>query len=97
MELFANVPYLASVNANVHTIMELLKDPRKRRSESMSKDEHKAFIKYVATFPTKLDAAFVLGFSRITLDSVLIKGSGKPETIHTIREKLGLDTEQKRA
>jgi molybdenum cofactor biosynthesis enzyme MoaA len=61
---------------------------RKKRSEQMTKEECRAFKKYVATFPTKIDAAFALGFSRITLDSVLLKGSGKPETIRLIREKL---------
>lgn len=61
---------------------------RKRRSERMTKEEHKAFTKWVASFQTKLDAAYVVGVSRITLDAVLLKGSGKPETINTIREIL---------
>lgn len=62
--------------------------PRKRRSESLTRDEVKVFSKYISTFPTKIDAAFALGVSRITLDSLILKGSGKPETIATVREKL---------
>lgn len=54
----------------------------------MTKEEHRAFVKYVATFPTKLDAAFAVGVSRLTLDAVLLKGSGRPDTIQMIREKL---------
>lgn len=61
---------------------------RKRRSESMTKEEQKAFQKWVQSFPTKIDAAASLGVSRPTLDGILFRGSGKPETIHAIREKL---------
>lgn len=61
---------------------------RKRRSEKMSKEEHRAFLKYVSQYPTKIDAAIAVGVSRVTLDAVLLKGSGKPETIQIIREKL---------
>jgi hypothetical protein len=68
--------------------MEIQMESRKRRSEQMTKEEHRAFIKWVHSFPTKIDVAYVLGVSRITIDSVLLKGSGKPETIHKIREKI---------
>jgi hypothetical protein len=61
---------------------------RKRRSEQMTKEERRAFAKYVATFPTKIDAAAALGISRVTLDAVSLKGSGKPETIQLIREMI---------
>jgi hypothetical protein len=61
---------------------------RKRRSEKMSKEEHKAFIKWVNSFDTKTDAVVALGISRPTLDNLIFKGSGKPDTIKLIREKL---------
>jgi sugar diacid utilization regulator len=61
---------------------------RKRKSEKLSSDEAKALKKYVATFHTIIDAAFAIGIHRNTLDMVLIKGSGSPETIHKIRERL---------
>jgi hypothetical protein len=75
------------VKPNVNTKMETLMD-RKRRSESLTKDEVRAFNKYLGTFPTKVDAAFALGVSRTTLHALTFKGSGKPETIAVIREKL---------
>lgn len=67
--------------------MEILME-RKRRSEKMSKEEHKAFIKYIGSFETKSDAADSIGVSRTTLDNLIFKGSGKPETIRSIRERL---------
>jgi molybdenum cofactor biosynthesis enzyme MoaA len=70
--------------------MEIILNNRKRRSERMSKEEHRAFVKYVGKFPTKFDAAIAFGFSRVTLNSVLSKGSGKSDTIQMIREKLNL-------
>jgi DNA-binding XRE family transcriptional regulator len=65
---------------------------RNRRSEQMTKEEHKAFKQYVQRFPTKQDAADILGFTRQTVDSILLKGSGKPESIKVIREKLNYTT-----
>lgn len=62
--------------------------PRKRKSEAMTKEEIKAFNKWVNSFPTKLDAVEALGVSRTTLDSLIFRGSGKPETIAVIREKI---------
>lgn len=63
-------------------------DTRKRKSESMTKDEVRAFNKWISSFPTKIDAAFALGVSRTTLDSLIFRGSGRPETIAAIREKI---------
>lgn len=54
----------------------------------MTSDEKRALKKYVTSFPTVIDAAFCIGIHRNTLDIVLIKGSGSPETIHKIREKI---------
>lgn len=61
---------------------------RNRKSVKMEPDEFKAFKKYVYTFPTIIDAALAIGVHRNTLDMVLIKGKGSPETIGKIREKV---------
>ena len=61
---------------------------RKRRSESLTKEEFRAFNKYVNSFPTKFDAALAIGISRPTLNLVIIRGSGHPDTIQAIRERI---------
>lgn len=69
--------------------MEISMEQRKRRSESLSKDEHKAFVKLFYSFPTKVDAeVYFSPLSRQVLDLVAIKGSGRYDTIAIIREKL---------
>lgn len=67
--------------------MENLID-RKRRSEQMTPEEHRAFKNYVDGFPTKLDAALHIGLSRPTLNLVIIRGSGAPDTIKAIRASM---------
>lgn len=61
---------------------------RRRKSERLTPIEFKALKKYVASFNTVIDAAVAIGIHRNTLDIVLIKGKGSPETIGLIREKL---------
>jgi hypothetical protein len=61
---------------------------RRRRSELLSKDEHKLLLKYIAKFQTLVDAADAIELPRQTLERVKIIGSGSPETIKKIREKL---------
>lgn len=61
---------------------------RKRKRDILTKDEHKSLLRYVKTFPTVVDAAFSIRIHRNVLDLVMIKGSGSPETIGLIREKL---------
>ncbi len=61
---------------------------RVRRSEKLTPEEHRQFKKHANSFDTKRDAAEYYGFSVVTLDAVLLKGSGKPTTVKTIREKL---------
>lgn len=61
---------------------------RVKRSEKLQTAELNAYKKKVYSFDTKIDAAAFFGFSVVTLDAVLLKGSGKPSTIKTIREKL---------
>jgi hypothetical protein len=69
---------------NIHT------EPRtKRRSEKLLPNEIKALKKMVSAFPVVVAAAEYIGISRHVLDAVLHRGSGSPETIATIREKLG--------
>jgi hypothetical protein len=67
--------------------MEILKD-RKRRSVPLTKEEQRALLKYVQSFPTKIDAAYAIGVSRPTLDLVIIRGSGNSETVEKIREAI---------
>jgi hypothetical protein len=45
---------------------------------------HEAFKKWGKSFHTKHDASPAFPFSKITLDAVLLKGSGKPETCAAI-------------
>jgi hypothetical protein len=61
---------------------------RKRRSESLTKEEIRAFNKFINSFPTKYDAALAIGISRPTLNLVIIRGSGHPETIAAIRKQI---------
>lgn len=61
---------------------------RKRKSEKFTPDELRSLKKYVSSFPTVIDAAFAIGIHRNTLDILLFKGKGSPETIGLIREKL---------
>jgi hypothetical protein len=61
---------------------------RKRRSEALTKDELKAFVKLYGTDLTKTDAELDFKVSRQVLDLVAIKGHGSPETIEKIRQKI---------
>lgn len=74
------------VNTNIKHMDTLYE--RKRRSEKMTKDEHKAFLKFIGSFETKTDASDIIGISRPTLDAIIYKASGKPETISKIRKVL---------
>lgn len=58
---------------------------RPRKSERLTVAEHEAFKKWVKSFHTKHDASLAFPFSKITLDAVLLKGSGKPDTCAAIR------------
>jgi hypothetical protein len=61
---------------------------RKRKRDILSPQDRKALKAYVTTFPTIIDAAVAIGIHRNVLDLVLVKGSGAPETISKIKEKL---------
>lgn len=64
---------------------------RKRRSEALSKEEHKAFIKHYQSFPTKTDAEEYFGVKRQVLDLVVLKASASPETINKIRSTISVE------
>ncbi len=80
--------YIAQELQMQYTKVNNLIMDRKRKSEALLKEEHKAFIKYLNSFPTKIDAQFAIGVSRQVLDMVALRGSGSTETINTIRKKL---------
>jgi hypothetical protein len=59
-----------------------------KKSELLTKEEHSALKKLVASYHTVVDAAFAIGVTRQTLDRVVMIGKGSPESINTIRQKL---------
>ena len=61
---------------------------RVRKSEVLKKTEHAKLIKWVAAHHTKTDAAEAMGLNRMTLDRVLYKGSGAPETLRIVRSAI---------
>lgn len=61
---------------------------RRRRSERLTDSERELFSSWVASFDTKTDAKEALGVSIVTLDNVLLRGSGRPDTIAKIREHI---------
>jgi hypothetical protein len=61
---------------------------RKRKSEALAPKEQESFKEYVDSFSTKLDCMEALGITMPTLDRILFKGSGRPDTIKKIREAL---------
>lgn len=62
----------------------------KKRSESLTKDEHRALKAYRKQFDKEVHCATALRMDRNVLCRVLLKGSGAPETIEKIRIALGL-------
>ncbi len=61
---------------------------RKRKSIALSKEEHKAFNKLYASFPTKVDAEDSFEVKRQILDMVVLRGSASSKTIEAIRRRL---------
>lgn len=59
-----------------------------KRSESLTKAEHRAFKKWVEGFKTKQDAADVIEVARPNLYRLMGSGSGKPTTIKAIRKQI---------
>lgn len=59
-----------------------------KRSESLTKAEHRAFRKWADGIKPKKLAADKIGIARQNLYSVLGSGSGKPSTIKAIRKQI---------
>lgn len=57
---------------------------RVKRSVKLSIEVANSLKHFVDNQPTKIDAAEALGISRVTLDRIMIIGSGKPETVEKI-------------
>lgn len=61
---------------------------RIRKSERLSKEEHKALKSARKGFSTMVEFSEVVGVSRQVLDRVLLFGSGSSESVKVIREYL---------
>ncbi len=61
---------------------------KEKRSEKMSRADHKALKAWVHSQDTNQQAADILGISRTSLDRIYVLGSGKPSTIAKIKEVL---------
>lgn len=61
---------------------------RKRKSVKLEKPEHAALKQYRKKYNTQVECAISLGIDRVVLNSVLLKGSGAPDTISKIRSVL---------
>jgi len=64
---------------------------RIRKSVKLTPEQFKAFAKWVANQPTKIDAAITIGISRTALDRILIVKSGSQESIDKILKVLAQD------
>lgn len=60
----------------------------RRKSVALTSDERKELKKFIKAFDTLTEAAESLGISRQRLDRLQLVGSGSPESITIIREKL---------
>lgn len=58
------------------------------KSVRLTKAEHKALLKWVASFQNKTQAAETIGIGRNTLHMISISGSGSGLSIHNIRKQL---------
>lgn len=68
--------------------MTTTETPRIRKSEKLTGDEYKAFVKWCNAQPTLVDAAETIGISREVLGRVRIVKSGSPATIEKVRQVL---------
>jgi hypothetical protein len=76
-----------ATNKGKYRIMDMTQLQDKRSAE-LTKEELKAYKNKVDSFKTKIAAAEFFGISVVTLDAITLKGSGNPNTISLIREKL---------
>lgn len=61
---------------------------RKPRSVELTKQEHRALKAFRKGFETEVACAIAIGIDRTVLNAVILKGSGSPDTIQKIREKI---------
>ncbi len=61
---------------------------RQKRSEKLTKEERAGLKKWVNAQDTKVDACDQLAFTLPTLDRIMLKGSGNPDSIAKIRAKI---------
>lgn len=79
--------YLSTSKQKYEQIMKTV-ERQGKKSELLTKEEHNALKKLVASYHTVVDASFAIGITRQTLDRVLMIGKGSPENIQIIRKKL---------
>ena len=61
---------------------------RKRKSVKLSKEEWSQLKRYRKGFDTEVEAAISLGVDRTVLNRIILIGSGSPESVDKIRQKL---------
>jgi hypothetical protein len=68
--------------------IDTMTNERKRKSEKMTQMEWSKFRGWVDNFDVFIDACESLSVSRPTMERLLFKGSGHPDTIAKIRAKI---------
>lgn len=58
---------------------------RKRKSEPLTKEEHKALKAFRKKFHTEVDCAIAIGVDRLVLNRIMLVGSGSPDSIEKVR------------
>ena len=61
---------------------------RQKKSVRLSEDEHKNLKEYYQSFHTDSDFADEMKMDRVTLNRIMVYGSGKQENIIKIQKKL---------
>lgn len=61
---------------------------RRRKSESLTPEEHRKFKSYVKSFRFKIDCMEALDMTMPTLDRMILGGVGRPDTVQKIREAI---------
>lgn len=68
--------------------MQSTKTLPKQKSDFLTSEEKQLLRRFVKSFPYTQRAAETIGVSRQVLDRVLVVGSGSPDSIAIIRQKL---------
>jgi hypothetical protein len=64
--------------------------PRPRRSVELKPEEMSGLKKMINRLGTKYDTALKLGITTVTLDNILLRGTGSESSIGKIREALSI-------